>query len=130
MGQQRQRGRALKGSALMTGQGLASGDINGDGFDDIIIGAPQSRENPFQIGHVYIFLGRTQLDPLIDLNENTPDITISGGDSLGQFGEKILVDDFSEDQIDDILIAEPQSSPLNRLNAGAVFLFYGKNNNC
>jgi len=41
-----------------------TGDVNGDGFDDIIIGANKDEEGGFQAGQTYVLIGGTFLEPL------------------------------------------------------------------
>lgn len=57
----------------------SAGDINGDGFSDIIAGAPFNDAAGNEAGRAYVFLGGAAMD-------NTADITITGaaaGDNLG-----------------------------------------------
>ena len=56
-----------------------AGDINGDGFSDVIAGAPFNDAAGNEAGRAYVFLGGAVMD-------NTADITITGaaaGDNLG-----------------------------------------------
>ncbi|NIM99651.1 MAG: VCBS repeat-containing protein, partial [candidate division Zixibacteria bacterium] len=59
------------------------GDVNGDGFKDIIVGAPQMRVNP---GRAYIFLGGVKFDTI-------PDVTLIGKPAspagFSRFGIKV-----------------------------------------
>lgn len=43
------------------GGALTSGDINRDGLDDLIVGAPFYVGNTYNQGRIYIFLGSAQV---------------------------------------------------------------------
>src|SRR5262245_35630690 len=68
------------GSATWFGNSVASaGDINGDGFDDVIIGSPAYGTSVSQVGRVYVYFGGSTPDAI-------PDRIFTGvtaGDQLG-----------------------------------------------
>lgn len=75
------------------------GDIDGDGIDDVLIGASQTGEN----GTVFVFLGKNIEDATLDLKASDYIITGEENESLGHavsFG-----DDEDGDDLDEILIA-------------------------
>ena len=99
----------------------AAGDVNHDGYADILVGAPEYENIQEQAneGKVYLFLG----------SENgpgkTPDWTYQG-DSVGaKCGHALAAaGDVDGDHYDDILIGAPNiDSP--ELNEGAALLFLG-----
>src|SRR5207247_1457560 len=48
------------GAGEQFGRAVANaGDVNGDGFDDFLIGAPGNSENGTNAGKVYLYSGRT-----------------------------------------------------------------------
>jgi FG-GAP repeat/FG-GAP-like repeat len=69
------------------GRGLAFGDMNGDGFDDLMVGAPGyfADGGPPAIGQAYVFLGNAgrTLEPY-------PDGTITGPVAESLFGEMAM----------------------------------------
>ncbi|MEE4312441.1 MAG: hypothetical protein V2J62_11300 [candidate division KSB1 bacterium] len=113
-----------KSSDANTGEGLAFGDVNGDGFDDIVIGVPESMNNG-TVGHIYIIFGCPKAQKSIDLDIDNPDVTISGADSAGKFAINLETDDFNSDGIKDIFISEPFANPEERAKAGIAYLFLG-----
>ncbi len=63
------------------GYSISCGDVNGDSYSDIAVGAP--RYNSFQ-GRVYIFYGGNPMD-------NTPDITYTGETTNNNFGASVCL---------------------------------------
>ena len=55
---------------LESGRSVSSaGDINGDGFDDVIVGAPFASTNGTQSGSSYVVFGKTSgFDAAMDLS--------------------------------------------------------------
>jgi hypothetical protein len=53
----------------------ATGDVNGDGLPDLVMG--HDKGDDFYSGRVYVYYGRTSLDPLVDLGTGA-DVTITG----------------------------------------------------
>jgi hypothetical protein len=94
-----------------------TGDINGDGYDDILVGAPTETYN----GHAYVIFGAssiivpTNLDALNGVNGFALLGTSSeyAGDTVAFAG------DINGDGFDDILIGEPKASK------GRVTVFFG-----
>lgn len=43
------------------GGSLAAGDVNGDGYDDLIIGAPYRSKEHYNEGRVYVYLGSSKV---------------------------------------------------------------------
>jgi len=70
----------------------SAGDLNGDGFKDIITGYPGSG------GHIKIFLGSADFDTI-------PDLQITGG---GSFGSGVgCAGDVNKDGFDDFIVGAP-----------------------
>lgn len=107
-------------SALL-GTALAVGDVNGDGFGDLAIGAPGVGG-----GRVYVLSGSG--DPvgflLIDFAAfGFGEINGTGNDDL--FGSSIAIGNFDGDKAQDILIGAPKADITPEDNLGGVFLVLG-----
>ncbi len=121
--------RILGGAAGdQAGYSVASGDVNGDGFDDVIIGA--NAANPPGVtdaGEVYVIYGGT-LPAVIDLNTGTgsySETRILGDDDGDLAGSSVAAGDIDRDGYDDILIGARQADPSGRNDAGAAFVIFG-----
>jgi len=97
------------------GSPIACGDVDGDGYDDILIGAVDDYDSR---GRVYLFYGGPDLD-------NTSDLVLEGQNKRDWFGSGIVCGDIDNDGYDDIIIA---AGGYNE-RRGCVFLYWGNNRN-
>ena len=90
-----------------------AGDVNGDGYSDVIVGAPGY--NKFT-GRAYLYLGSASgLNP-------TPAFTATGEAPTDQFGLVVATaGDVNGDGYADVMIAVPYYSA----DAGRVYLYFG-----
>jgi hypothetical protein len=118
-----------------TGFSLAVGDINGDGGDDLLIGAPgvdAALPTRADTGAVYILLGSSTLTPkIIDLSQaNAINILIVGEKAGDKFGTSVAAGDVGGSTTTaDILVgavgSKGPATPPDRTDAGAAYLLYG-----
>ncbi len=86
-----------------TGSALAVGDVNGDGFDDVLVGGPFSDEPEDDSGTVYVFCGRASLEGNHDLSRDAC-ATIRGEHSGDRLGMAVTSADLNADGVDDLVI--------------------------
>ena len=103
------------GSGGEFGSVLHKADIDGDGRDDMIVGARSYRGNR---GRVYVFYN----DGIYPSNASSADIVLEGTASTGKFGSAIASGDFNSDGRIDLFIGAPATNS----NTGEVFVFFGK----
>lgn len=110
------------------GASVAAGDFNGDGFDDILVGAFRA-DSPGRrdAGKVYIVFGSAELPRRVDTAVGEQDVTILGADASDLLGGAVGVGDFNGDGIDDILIgAALADGPGEETDsAGEVYVLFG-----
>lgn len=114
------------------GYAVAAADMNGDGLDDLIVGAPlhtePNNEGKYEMGRIYvIYPVRPQNDPDAALNARWARLRnvdkIDGTNSKARFGLSVAsLGDLDLDGYQDIAVGAPYDGPLER---GAVYIFYG-----
>ncbi len=125
----------------LAGFSLAAGNLNGDDYMDLIIGAPGTRNQrtkESKAGAVYLLFGRDKFPPIINLAQYHNG-RLSGGDGAAkkisfsgnladQAGYSVSSKDINLDGLDDILIGAPYSDGyLNKgEDVGEVFLVLGR----
>ncbi len=119
-----------------SGSSISSiGDFNGDGFDDLLIGAPYADINRLDSGTGYVLFGTAGGFPsFVELSDLFP---ISGGDGTAglvlpgfnvddRVGASVSsAGDINGDGLDDLIIAPPRGDPGGRANAGQAYVVFG-----
>lgn len=107
------------------GDGLAVGDLNGDGINELIVSAIRASEgSQFGMGKVYVFTGPVQPGTM-DL-QSSPDITIVGEISADRLGKGVAVGDVNSDGVNDLVMTAPFTDPASvGDSAGTTYAIYG-----
>ncbi|MFH1356339.1 MAG: hypothetical protein ABII18_04310 [bacterium] len=108
-----------------SGKSLASaGDVDGDGLDDLLIGAQYNDEAGTSAGKVYLVLGKTLLTGISSLS--SADYMFTGENAGDNAGSVVAsAGDVDADGLDDILIAASSNDDAGS-STGKVYLVLGK----
>lgn len=105
------------------------GDIDNDGFNDLIIGAYNAKVNGKSgVGKVYVIFGSQTLTSMssIDLSNTGVDVLkISGPAEASNFGYSVAIGDINSDGFNDIIAGAPQFSSTDRSNVGMTLVIEG-----
>ncbi len=115
------------------GTSVASGDVDNDGLDDIVLSATgiTGLGDNFQVGEVYVVYGRAGLPgTLVDLSASPGTTRITGQEEFVEFGFSVASADIDADGFDDLILGAPQSVPPGgagnaAVNDGLVFILKG-----
>jgi hypothetical protein len=118
----------LRGSLAYGQIGAAvstAGDMNGDGREELLIGAPQFSRYSFRAGEAYLLYGHGGLSGASDA-DNMASLLVYGSDGADQVGMALAGGgDLNGDGYDDIAIGAPEVDD-EHIDGGAICLLYGR----
>ncbi|MFC9243184.1 hypothetical protein ACFT7S_03785 [Streptomyces sp. NPDC057136] len=117
------------------GEGLTSaiGDVNGDGYGDLVAGDPDEPDEEGPIGHiggaVHVWFGSAtgvayDKAPMT-IHQDTSGVP-GGGERYDTFGASVAVADLNKDGVGDIVIGAPGEDVGTKSAAGAVTVVPGR----
>jgi hypothetical protein len=111
----------------------SAGDVNGDGFADLIVGAPfgESAGGAYNEGESYVVFGKASWAgmPSLDLAtlDGTNGFRLVGGDASENSGYSVSsAGDVNGDGFDDLIVATPYASTPGSSNDGESYVVFGK----
>jgi hypothetical protein len=104
-----------------------AGDVNGDGFEDFLIGTFHNRENGYDAGAAYLILGNDTNVWGLKRRLREADARFLGKYEYDAFGYYVSGNgDVNGDGYDDFVIGAPAGNELGGPNPGYAFLFFGR----
>ncbi|KFQ72995.1 Phosphatidylinositol-glycan-specific phospholipase D [Phoenicopterus ruber ruber] len=109
------------------GWAMISADLNQDGCEDLVVGAPgYSTLGRVQTGRVYVVYGNQSGLPPEDMDlDGKADQVLQGHQPSGRFGSALAVLDFNEDGVPDLAIGAPSVGSQFLTYKGAVYVYFG-----
>jgi hypothetical protein len=107
-----------------TGYGIACGDVNEDGYEDLLLGGPGLGE-PTQDGRAYLLYGSLSMPDSILLGN--PSVTVKRifpEYAHGALGQGVSIADLDADGTLDLIVGAYLGDPLGCYDCGEVYVIY------
>ena len=114
-----------------------AGDLNDDGVDDVMVGAPgvtAGFDPRSDQGRVYVFFGSDDFrgDPERDLSDDIFDLAVTGAEGFSRLGHSMGLGDVNGDGVTDLVVGAPFAGRKpgtppggERTALGEVYVIYG-----
>jgi len=96
----------------------SAGDVNSDGYDDVVVGALGNDEGGSEAGRAYIYYGGASMD-------STADVTLTGAAAGDYFGYSVSgAKDVNKDGYDDVIVSA-YFNDAGGTEAGRAYIYFG-----
>jgi hypothetical protein len=103
------------------GTAVATGDLNGDGIDDLVVGADDADAGSTNnVGEAFVFLGGNPFNTVSDFTLRDP-----APERSAIFGSAVAIGDLNGDGKKDVIVTAPLSNVESAISAGQAFVFLG-----
>ncbi len=99
-----------------------AGDVNNDGYDDVIVGAPLYDSGQSDEGAVFLFHGSPS--GIADADPSTATTQLEGDQVRGNFGFSLAAGNVNGDAFSDVIVGANMYNA-GQVQEGAVFVFLG-----
>lgn len=106
------------------GAAVAVADFNGDGRQDVAVGAPQLDLGGTPFGRVYIYFSHEHIASWNLLINDTPSATLTSPNANAKFGETLAAGDLNGDGRADLIVGAPDDNTA-AAQAGRVYVYFG-----
>ncbi len=107
------------GDGLLANEVIAPGDLNGDGWDELLVAVPEHDGAFYNQGAVFLYRGTREGI------ERRPARSWSGRGRSEEFGRAVVVADVTGDGREDLIVGAPNRDGAGGTDAGGVSIFAG-----
>ena len=125
------RGFRIDGAAAYDSSGYSvapAGDINGDGYAEVIVGAPYADPSSSRdaAGSSYVIYGKASPSDVDLASLGSSGFRIEGAAAGDQSGSSVAsAGDINGDGRTDVIVGAPWADPFSRTSAGSSYVLYG-----